>query len=385
LTNIVAISNTTGERTAIIDRARAARFVAPGTLVFVRDGRLMAASFDVGQLKIVGQPVALDWRVEDDVPQFAVSRVGSVIIAPSLADEAPPLALVSRDGRLAAVPPNVQHLASPSLSADGRRLLAVARNDVRADIWSAEIDRGALTRLTFDGEHRSPMWTANRRLIVFSARTGGPFNLFVSSVDGSSLRRVAPAIRQQTPTSVSADGSSVTFTQFDPDAGADIWSAPLDGGHPSVLIRTPFDETAGALSPDGRWLAYQSNQSNRWEVYARAIPTRGAPVPISTGGGTSPVWTRDGGTVYYSSATGLMAVDVQRDGCGEGETSCDLAPSRPVEILRGAWTPRGATPDGRILVERRQGHELADHLVITLQWTRELQRLVPPPVVSSPK
>jgi eukaryotic-like serine/threonine-protein kinase len=384
LTSIVAISTATGERTPIIDRARAARFVAPGTLVFVRDGQLTAAAFDPSQLKIVGQPVSLGWSVSDDAPQFAVSGVGSFAVAPSQPEPPAALAFAARDGRVTPLAGNLQHLTSASLSPDGRRLVALAAHDVRADIWAADVDRGALSRLTFEGEHRAPFWSADGRAIVFAARASGPFGVFAQSLDASAARRISASARQQIPSAVTA-GNIVTFTEFDSMTGADVWIAPLDGGAASAVVNTPFDETGGALSPDGRWLAYQSNESNRWEVYARALPGRGAAVPISADGGTSPVWSRDGRTIFYSSATGVMAVDLQRDRCREGESPCDLAPSPPVEILHGPWTARGTTPDGRVLVERQRGRDLSDHVVVTLQWTRELQRLVPPPVVSSPK
>jgi DNA-binding winged helix-turn-helix (wHTH) protein/Tol biopolymer transport system component len=385
LASIIAISPATGERTPIIDRAVAGRFVAPNTLVFVRDGRLTAAAFDPSRLRIVGQPVALGQAVADDEPHFAVSRAGSMVLAPAIDEAASSLGFLLRDGRVMPLPSAAQHLTSPSLSPDGRRLVALARNDPRSDLWSLEIDRGALTRSTFEGEHRAPLWTAGGRGIVFASRAGGPFNLFRQTFDAPGTTKLTSAANQQFPSAVAFDDHAVIYTQFDPDSGADLWSTPLGGGSPTAILKTPFDESAAAVSPDGRWMAYQSNASNRWEVYARPLPGRGAAISISTTGGTVPVWSRDGRTIYYHGATGLIAVDVARDGCVDGETSCELTPARPVELLHGPWIARSTTPDGRVLIERLRGRNLGDHLVVTLQWTRELQRLLPPPVVSSPK
>jgi serine/threonine-protein kinase len=385
LASVIAISPTTGERTPIIDRALAGRFVAPNTLVFVRDGRLTAAAFDPSRLRIVGQPVALGLSVADDEPHFAVSHVGSMVLAPILDEAAPSLGFLLRDGRVMPLPAAAQHLTSPALSPDGRRLVALARNDPRSDIWSLEIDRGALTRSTFEGEHRAPLWTGDGRGMVFASRAGGPFNLFGQTFDAPGTTKLATAAHQQFPSAIAFDDRAVIYTQFDPESGADLWSAPLAGGSPTAILRTPFDESAAAVSPDGRWIAYQSNASNRWEVYARPRPGRSAAISVSTTGGTMPVWSRDGRTIYYHGATGLIAVDVAREACLDGEASCELTPARPVEVLRGPWIARGTTPDGRVLVERQHGHNLGDHLVVTLQWTRELQRLLPPPVVSSPK
>ncbi len=385
LSSIVAISPGTRERTPIIDRAAAARFVAPNTLVLVRDGQLTAAAFDVSRLRVVGQPVALGWAVAEDAPQFAVSRNGSLALVPTVDEPPASLAFLSRDGRLSPLPASPQQLSSAALSPDGRRLVALARSDPRSDVWSLELERGALTRLTFDGEHRAPIWGAGGRGIVFASRAGGPFNLFAQTFDAPGTQKLTAAAHPQFPSSLAGEDRAVVFTDFDPVNGADLWTVPIGGGPPAPILETPFDETAASVSPDGRWIAYQSNASNRWEVYARPLPGRGAATPISTAGGMQPAWSRDGRTIYYSGPTGVMAVDVMREGCADGETQCDLAPSRPVEILHGPWIARGATADGRILVERLRGHELAGHVSVTLQWTRELQRLLPPPVVSSPK
>src|SRR5262249_46993798 len=150
----------------------------------------------------------------------------------------------------------------------------------------------------------------------------------------------------------------------------DIWSVAAAGGSPRPIVRTPFDEAAPAISPDGRWLAYQSNESNRWEVYLRPL-AGGAAVPVSAGGGASPVWSGDGRTLSYAGRSGVMSVTV----------TGNLTPSTPTEVVAGAWIPRE-----RGLVERARGKITgADRIGVTLQWTRELQRLLPPAVVSSPK
>src|SRR5581483_6858330 len=126
-------------------------------------------------------------------------------------------------------------------------------------------------------------------------------------------------------------------------------------------------------------------ESNRWEVYVRPFPIAStAPIPMSAGGGTLPVWSRDGRTLFYAGAAGVMAVDVRAE-CGNSSEACDMSASKPREVLRGPWLPRGAAPDGRLLVEASRAAEAADRLLVTLQWTRELQRLVPPAVVASPK
>ena len=430
---IVAVSLDTGQRTVVVDHASAPRFVAPNALTFVRGGDLMAAAFDPSQLKLVGQPVTVASRIGEEPAQYAVSRVGSLAVAGPASEAASQLAWVGTDGIPSPLSDAVQHLPAADLSTDGRRIVAV-KDDDRDDLWWADVERGVLSRVTFEGEHRDPRWTVDGRAIAFASRPSGVFNLFVRSVDENlAARRLTDSAHHQMPGSVSPDGHLLAFTELDPATGADIWTVAVNpgGGVAQPVVRTPFDEAEPAFSPDGRWLAYQGNESNRWEVYVRPFAGPGAAVPISAGGGTSPVWARDGRTLYYAGRSGVMAVaiacsaspsppqsraslspfrslGIQRasgtrrnasgaEAAGEPQRSaeslalrapCDLAPSRPMEVTaaRGAWIPRGAAPDGRLLVERARGHLAGvDRVTVTLQWTRELQRLLPPAVIGSPK
>jgi DNA-binding winged helix-turn-helix (wHTH) protein len=401
---IVAVSLETGQHTIVVDRASAPRFVAPNVLTFVRNGDLMAAAFDPSQMKVVGQPVVVATSVGEQPAQYAVSRVGSLAVASPAAESPAALVWAGRGAPLEPLPHAFQHLWAVQTSADGLRIAGVKAGDEPGELWWGAVDRGTLARLTFEGEHREPRWTPDGRALAFASRAGGAFNLFTRAVDDSAApRRLTESAHHQVPGSISSDGTLV-FTDFDASSGADIWAVALGGGPARPILQTPFDEMAPALSPDGTWLAYQSNESNRWEVYLRPLAGPGAAVPISAGGGASPAWSRDGRTLFYASRAGVMAVSVSecrailppsRDasadrrslgGGGSGSPSCDLAPSTPLEIVRGPWIPRGTTPAGRLLVERARGRLAGvDRVSVTLQWTRELQRLLPAAVVSSPK
>ena len=390
---IVAVSRATGRRTVVVDRASAPRFVAPNVLAFVRDGDLMAAAFDPSQLKLAGQPVVVVPRVGEAPAQYAVSRVGAIAAAAGAAEPGFSLAWAGRDGALSPLADGLQPLVGADLSHDGRRIVAVRADGDQADVWWADVERGALSRVTAGGDHRDPRWTPDGRAIVVASRArGGAFNLFERSLaENVAPRPLSETAHHQLPASVAADGAAVLLTNFDPASGADLWSVSLlpRGGNPAPLLRTGFDEMAPAVSPDGRWVAYQSNESNRWEVYARPLAGSGAAVPISAGGGTSPVWSTDGSTLYYAGRGGVMAVtvaDCAATARAGGRACRDVAPSAPVEVVRGPWIPRGARPDGRVLVERARGRLTGvDRIRVTLQWTRELQRVVPRAVVSSPK
>jgi dipeptidyl aminopeptidase/acylaminoacyl peptidase len=376
LARVVAVSLDTGQRTMVIERASAPRFIAPNVLTFVRDGDLMAAAFDASQLKVVSQPVVVVPRAGEHPSQYAVSLLGALALAGPARVPPASLAWVRNDGVLTPLPDALQAMIGADLSSDGRRIVAAKPDGDRADLWWADVERGTLGRLTFEGQQRDPRWDADGRHVAFASRVRGVFNLFARSVDDNAApRRLSDSAQHQAAGAVSRDGR-VLFTELDATTGADIWSVAIDGGaRPVPVVRTPFDESGPALSPDGRWLAYQGNESNHWEVYVRPYPAGGAAVPISAGGGRSPAWSRDGRTLYYAGRQGVMAV-----------TFADAVASKPTAIARGAWILRGIAPDGRLLVELDRMQRVGvERIGVTLQWKRELQRLIPAAVVSSPK
>jgi dipeptidyl aminopeptidase/acylaminoacyl peptidase len=336
----------------------------------------MAAAFDPSQLKVVSQPVVVAPRAGEHPSQYAVSLLGALALAGPARVPPASLAWVGSGGVLTPLPDALQAMIGADLSSDGRRIVAAKPDGDRADLWWADVERGTLARLTFEGQQRDPRWDADGRHVAFASRVRGVFNLFARSVDDNAApRRLSDSAQHQAAGAVSRDGR-VLFTELDAATGADIWSVAIAGGaRPVPVVRTPFDESGPALSPDGRWLAYQGNESNQWEVYVRPYPAGGAAVPISAGGGRLPVWSRDGRTLYYAGRHGVMAV-----------MFADGVASKPTAIARGAWIPRGTAPDGQLLVELDRMQRVGvERIGVTLQWTRELQRLIPSAVVSSPK
>src|SRR5262249_50604574 len=158
--------------------------------------------FDPLQVRIIGQSVIVVPRVGEWAGQVAVSSVGTLVAATDTS-ALPSLAWASRDGSIAPLPAGVQRLISASLSRDGRRLTAVTEAEGRADLWATDIERGSLSRLTFEGEQRAPRWTSDDRAVVFAARAAGVFNLYVRALDASAPRRLTASADHQTPTSVS--------------------------------------------------------------------------------------------------------------------------------------------------------------------------------------
>jgi Tol biopolymer transport system component len=203
----------------------------------------------------------------------------------------------------------VHGYVTPRLSPNGRRLL-VGVADRNEHVWTYDMATGSLTQVTFEGANRGPIWTADGQRVTFASNRSGALNLFVTPADGTGAAdRLTTSEYLQLPGSWSPDGSVLAFMEQHPESGRDIWLLGPDG-RPAPFANTPSDESAPRFSPDGRWIAYVSDESGLVEVYARAAAGTGAAVRISSGGGREPVWRRDGGAIYYRAQDRLMTAPV---------------------------------------------------------------------------
>jgi serine/threonine-protein kinase len=255
----------------------------------------------------------------------------------------------------------------------------------RDSVWVVDAVRGTLTRVT-SGERQAstPVWTPDGRHVIYSttgvAAPGGDSggaNLFRADADGN-LReeRLTTSPNSQVPDSVSTDGAWLVFTESTGYA-TDLFLLSLAGdGAVRPLVQTRYDERSGAISPDGRWLAYQSNRSGTNEVYVADFPAIVASTQISTDGGTVPVWARDGRHLYYRGAgPAVMAVD----SVGAGWAGV-ANPRRVADAPRmGPVQGYDVMPDGRFLVVDGQNHAGRSELRVVLNWFNELRQKVPTP------
>jgi serine/threonine-protein kinase len=255
----------------------------------------------------------VDVQIRDLAAQFAISRSGALVyITGSGSPPERSLVWVDRQGRVEPVTDERQAFASLRLSPDGRQLAVDVETSTNSDIWLYDLTRGTRNRLTFEKDNFRPVWTPDGRHLIFSSNREGLMNLFRKSVNGSGdAERLMPSVfGWQFPTGVSPDGRFVAFAQEEPETGWDLWVVPLEGDgarEPQPFVRTRFFEAQAAFSPDGRWLAYISNESGRYEVHVRPFPGPGRRWQVSTNGGREPLWSRDGRDLFYREA-GAMAV-----------------------------------------------------------------------------
>jgi Tol biopolymer transport system component len=303
------------ERTRVLEDASAAIHVQPGYLIFHRDGTLMAQPFDADRLTTAGDAVPIAEDVQFSpvtrTASFTASQTGT--IAYRAATEAPPRTLVwvSRNGTEQPIPAPPRGYQQPRLSPDGGRI-AVDIAEQGSQIWIYDISRDTLTRLTFQGsDNELVIWMPNGKLVTYFSNQGGPLNLFSQAVDGSSgPERLTTSPVAHAAMSWSPDGRRLAFTEASAGGNRDILVLDTAVGKVAPFIKTEFAEGGAQFSPDGRFIAYISNESGRAEVYVQPYPGPGGKWQISTDGGTEPRWNRNGRELFYRSGDRMMVVPV---------------------------------------------------------------------------
>jgi Tol biopolymer transport system component len=270
--------------------------------------------------------------------------------------------------------------SDPSISTDGRQL-AVAIEGAHQDLWLVDMPRRTLSRLTFDpSEEFSPRWTPDGlRLFYALIEIGRVPEIAWRAADGSGNADhvLANDNLALIPGSIAPDGRTLAYVEIVTDDNADIWALPLGGGRrPVPFVKTPFNEFGPEFSPDGRFLAYVSNESGRLEIYVRPFPGPGPKRQVSVGGGTSAVWSKSGGEIFYRNGDAVMAAAVA------GGPEFSSAAPRPLfrgdyeESARPDW-PRNydVTPDGQqFLMIKPDPDGRPTQARIVFNWFEELKR-----------
>ena len=372
------------------------RYVASGHLVYVHDGSLFAVPFDLDRLEASGPGVPVLHGVASNSitggAQFSVSATGTLAyLMGGWVGAGIPLDWMDRDARRTRLWPSSANWFNLSFGPDGQRL-ALDNRDRQSDIWIYEWTRNTLLRLTTDAaEDRRPVWTPDGGRIAFaSGRGGGPaLNIYWQAANGAGeAQRLTESANLQQPVSWHPSGRLLAFEETVGAMNVDIMLLPVSGdeaagwaaGAPQPLMNGPGLEFDPTFSPDGRWLAYSSNESGRNEVYVRAFPGTERKWLVSSGGGNHPVWSRSERVLFYGNNGQIMATRFAVDG---GRFLAE----RPVEWSNGRYQTRGQNrmfdlhPDGQ-----RVGLAPADpapdpddrsHVVLLFNFFEELRRLAP--------
>jgi serine/threonine-protein kinase len=371
------------------------RYLPSGHLVYMHEGTLFAAPFDLHRLETTGPPApALDgiaWG--NGAVQFAFSRRGTLVFVPGVGGAgAVPIQWMDAQGNLTPLRAVSADYRNIRFSPDGRRLGISIVQGRQWDVWIYEWERDTLSRLTFDaGEDYSPVWTPNGQRIAFGSTRAdkATLNLYWQRADGTGeAERLTESPNSQNPTSWHPSEKFLAFWEEHPQTALDIMILPLEGdevsgwkpGKPSVFLNTPFREWFAAFSPDGRWLAYQSNESGTYEVYVRPFPGPGGKWQVSTGGGESPVWSRNGKELFYWSGERIWVASyaVQGDSF-RAEKPRAWSPGRVA--WRAGFARFDPHPDGKrfaIVAVAEETEVRQDKVVFITNFFDELRRIAPP-------
>jgi serine/threonine protein kinase/Tol biopolymer transport system component len=321
----------TEARVLLVRTGFKAEYIDPGFLVFVRDRALVAQRLDLEARALVGEPhVLVEGLALEAIPgqsTFAASRNGVIAYRSRSREVLSELRWIDRTGRLVETAAPEASDITVSLSPDGRRalttrLIASAASEERlpANIWLQDLPRRVATRVTLDaaGVDENPIWSPDGRALVFASHRGSGLadvRLLGTNESGAG-RIIASGDRNFHPIDWSRDGKTILLQAYATGTGADnldLWSMPADasGAPQPYLEEAQGGQAQGQFSPDGRWVAYTSDESGRVEVYVRAYPSGQGRSQVSASGGAQPRWRRDGRELYYVSPSGtLMAVPV---------------------------------------------------------------------------
>jgi Tol biopolymer transport system component len=357
-------------------------FARDGYILFPRGGTLMVQPFDPRSLKTTGDAVPFGEHLTmgGSVGFFSSSDDGVLAYGLEDAVQKSQLQWVDRAGRtLARIGATAQY-RDLALSPDGKRV-AIGMGTVEGageDIWVLDLSRGVGSRLTFgDGNNIWPIWTPDGSRVVYCNNRGGEFRLMTRLANGQggvdSLAHARGG--QDGPSDWSGDGRYVALSRF----GATSWDVsmlPQFGERkPYDLLATPFRERDARFSPDGRWLAYSSNESGRSEVYVTSFPGPGGKWQVSTGGGEQPYWRSDGREIFYRSLDqGIMAVPIQAGAAPDVGTPVELFKTvlEGGGFVRNRWMP--AADGQRFLLDVPSGAPTGARFAIVTNWAEELKR-----------
>jgi serine/threonine-protein kinase len=389
--SIAVLDLQTGTTKVILRGGSHAQYLASGYLVFGAAGTLRAVPFDLTQQTVRGTPVPVVPRIvmsNFGAFEFALASDGTLVYvdAPATSPVGRTLMWVDRNGKEEPVGAPSRGYNYPSLSSDGTRI-AVSAGDQEQDVWIWDLQHGPpLARLTVDpSQDVTPIWTSDGRIIFGSDRLGGIRNLWWQAADGTDTpERLMSSTNSQTPTGLTPNGSDVLVSVLTPDRGFDIMRLPLRGDRRLIpVVQTSANERSGVVSPDGHWLAYQSDRSGSPEIYVRPYPTtdpnsEAGARQVSLAGGTRPLWARGGRELFYVTPDlTLMSVRVE----ATPTVWHNGAPTKLIDVrsanIGTPWRSYDVSPDGqRFLMVRAAGQDqgsAAPSVIVVQHWDEDLK------------
>src|SRR5262245_4789521 len=377
----------TGTQKILMRGGSQAYYVPSGHLVYVAAGALRAVAFDLKRLEATGTAIPVLSQVAtmpNGTAEFDIARDGTLVyVAGEAGARTRTLMWVDRQGREEEIQAPARPYSSPRLSPDGTRV-ALDIRDQENDVWVWDLASETLLRVTSDpGIDIGPVWMPNGRRLVFSSQAGGAeslVSLFWQAADGTGKAESLTGSRNaQRPSDVLADGTRVLFSENSGRAATatDVMMLTLEKDRRvQPLVQSPAADRNGVISPDGRWLAYESNDSGQFQIFVLPFPDgNGGKTQVSTTGGTDPRWARNSQELFYLAPDGaLMSVPVER-----GPT---WRARMPIKLVAGPYRTEfsyDVSPDGKrfLMIKEGSPDQAPPRIEVVQNWFEELKRLVP--------
>jgi hypothetical protein len=371
---IVVQSIATGERRVIAQRGSSPMFAA-GYLFYLSGRTLLAHALDPERLVVQGPAITVATDVRRGANGAGWFAVSDRVLVTARAAEPSPGTLAWLDSAGVFTPLHVPpgRYSTLQLSPDGTRVAVTASNP-DSDIWVYDVSRGDATRITSDGKSLWPIWSRDGKRIAFSSTRGAVSAIRWKRADGTGDEKTLVQNAFINAARCWTDDGTLGYVQVEPGTGSDAWLR-RPNGEVAAIARTRSSDNP-CPSPDGRWLAIQSDQSGRNEVYVQPMPPAGgARVQVSTSGGSHLSWSADGRELYFARGNDALAVRVPESPTGKfGEPRRILSAPFILETgVAGGAASHDVAPDGRVLVIRRDAPQPPiEHLDVTLNWLASL-------------
>ena len=357
-------------------------FLAPDWVLYAQQGSLLARRLDASRAELVGEPVVVSARVGTEpigLPGFSVSATGHVAFRASGAQRSH-LRWRDRAGVTlgVAAPADTLGVAFPELSPDGRRVMVQRADAGNWDIWWLDMARGNWSPLTRETVNEQlPVWSPDGALIAYSSNRSGQNNLYLRDArGGSGDELVVDTPNPKQPQSWSPDDRFLLYYEISPTTKRDLWTLDRESRELRVFANSPFEERAAQFSPDGRWVAYETDASRRFEIVVQSFPEPTTAWPVSTSGGTQPRWSPDGSEIYFVSPELTMMAASVRASPGDDRALEVGAPTAlfPVqipgdslaEIVKAQYA---IASDGRFLINESAEEPAEAPITLILNWT----------------
>jgi serine/threonine-protein kinase len=378
-----------GEQRVLIKEGLSPKYLPPGHLTYVHLGTLFAVPFDAGRIEVTGAPVAVVHDVlqtggvaGNSIAYYDVSASGTLVYVsgPALsgpgAAAAPPRRLiwVSRTGIEEPLAAAARPYNRPRISPDGRRIAV----EIESQTWLYDVANDTLARLVLESAvNDSPVWTPDGRHVAVRASADPGMGIAWQLADGSGMLERLAAV-PGVPQDFSPDGQLLAFQQVNPKTRRDIWILPLGDRKATPFSQRASNEVAPQFSPDGRWLAYVSDESGRPEIYVQPYPGPGGTRQVSTDGGTEAVWNPNGRELFYRNGVNFMSVPIT--------LQPEFSLGKPAVMFQAEYaasefplTSPGydVSADGQRFLVAKDVDQPATQINVVVNWIEELRRQVP--------